>query len=121
MLVYECKICGKIGDSEEPFKNPVCCGQSMDTTYIHSELHSVYVMPEYYSPIDNRPILTSRQRREDFERNNARPYEGREQEEKEARKRQKEIEAKQDKALERAITETYYQLPPEKRRLLEST
>ena len=81
----------------------------------------VYIMPEYYSPIDNKPILTPRQRREDFKRNNARPYEGREQEQKEANRRKEEIEAKQDKALERAVTETYYQLPPEKRRILEKT
>ena len=64
---------------------------------------------------------TSRKaRRDDFARHGCRPWEGMEQERKEAQKRQEYIEAKQDAKLEECITQTFQQMEPEKRKILES-
>lgn len=53
-------------------------------------------LPAYDSPIDGRIVEGRRQRRNDLARSGCRPYEGREQEMKEARKVQAEREKKLD-------------------------
>lgn len=76
-------------------------------------------LPGYVSPVTGLWVEGRRQRREDLKRTDSRPYEGREQELKEAARRTKYQEQKLDASLTKAASEAFYQLPPQKRRLLE--
>lgn len=76
-------------------------------------------LPSYRSPVTGQWIDGKVQRREDLKRTGSRPYEGREQELKEAARHTRYAEEKQDRAIERTAREVFHQLPPEKRRILE--
>ena len=78
-------------------------------------------LPGYESPTTGRWIEGRAARRDDLKRSGARPYEGFAVEKREADKRRAEREAKSDAKLEKVIRETYHQLPPDKRRALETT
>lgn len=77
-------------------------------------------LPGYQSPTTGHWIEGRAARRDDLKRSNARPWEGFEQEKKEAQKRLADREAKSDAKLEKVIRETYHALPPAKRRALET-
>lgn len=79
---------------------------------------AVYVMPAYQSPITGKWIDTPSQRRDDMARNNCRPWEGMEQEQKEASKRQAYEEKAYDQRLEGAIEQTLKDMPTEKKAAL---
>ena len=57
-------------------------------------------------------------RREDLKRSGCRPWEGLEQERKEAARRDRYAEEKLDASLTKTASETFYQLPPSKRDIL---
>lgn len=76
---------------------------------------AVYVMPAYQSPISGEWIDTPSQRRNDFAKNNCRPWEGMEQEKKEAAKRAAYEEQAFDKGLEKTIEQSIKDLPTEKK------
>lgn len=73
---------------------------------------------EYVSPASGKYISTARARRDDLARTDSRPYEGFEQEQKEAKRKKADIEKKQDAKLHDSVSRAYYQLPPEKRKVL---
>ena len=75
-------------------------------------------LPGYQSPVTGLWVEGRRQRREDLKRTGCRPWEGREQELKEASRRQSYEEQKRETALDRAAHEVFYQLPPSKRDIL---
>jgi hypothetical protein len=75
---------------------------------------------EYISPVSGKRIGSKRERIEDLKRTNSRPYEGREQEEKEAKRYRDHVEKKGDAAILETVKEVYQQLPPSKRQELES-
>ena len=79
---------------------------------------SVYVMPSYQSPITGKWIDTPSQRRDDFARNNARPWEGMAAEKAEAARRAQYEESKADAAIERSIEQTLRDMPSEKKMAL---
>lgn len=79
---------------------------------------AVYVMPSYQSPVTGKWIDTPSQRRDDFARNNARPWEGMSEERKEADRRKAYQEQKADQALERTIEQSLRELPSEKKMAL---
>ena len=72
-------------------------------------------LPAYESPIDGHIVEGRRARREDLKRNHARPYEGLEQERKEAQRQQQYVREREEQILDRVAHETYYQLAPSKR------
>ena len=72
----------------------------------------------YTSPIDGRPITTKQARINDLKANNCRPWQGLEEERKEAKRRAAYEEEKQDKALEKSVVEAWRQLTPEKQAAL---
>lgn len=76
---------------------------------------AVYVMPSYQSPISGEWIDTPSQRRNDFAKNNCRPWEGMEQEKKEAAKRAQYEEQTMDAKLEKTIEQSIKDLPTEKK------
>lgn len=75
---------------------------------------------EYVSPTTGRVIGTEKARRDDLARSGCRPYEGREQEAKEAAKVRAHEEKKSDTKLHESVSKAYHQLPPDKRRVLET-
>jgi hypothetical protein len=83
---------------------------------------SHFVMPDtpgYVSPVTGLWVEGRKARRDDLARSGSRPWEGIEQERKEANRHKAYAEQANDKFLDRAVRETYYQLSPEKRRRLE--
>lgn len=75
-------------------------------------------LPAYESPIDGRPVDGRRQRRNDLARTGCRPYEGFDQESKEAAKVRAEHERKLDRKVEESVHRTWHQMPEAVRRTL---
>lgn len=76
-------------------------------------------LPTYTSPVTGLWVEGRAQRREDLKRTGSRPYEGREQELKEAARADRYAEQKLDASLTKSASEAFYQMSPQKRRLLE--
>lgn len=125
MPVYEsrCNVCSKVHDYIRPvaqcMDTPECCGQKTQKVILSAPMGYVENIA-YTSPIDGRPITTKQARIEDLKRNNCRPWEGMEQEQKVAQQRAKEQEKVFDAKLEKTIGETYAALPPSQKRALEA-
>lgn len=75
-------------------------------------------LPGYQSPVTGLWVEGRVQRREDLKRTGSRPYEGFEQESKEAARQERYQDQKLDAKIERAVSEQFYQMSPEKRRIL---
>ena len=75
-------------------------------------------IPAYRSPINGRVINSRKQRHEDLKQSQSRPWEGLEQEKKEAARQEHYREQKLDAALTKSASEAFYQLPPSKREIL---
>lgn len=122
---YECKY-GHVTDevrSIDARHDPVRCDCGELATMIISAPVGRVLFPaaggqEYISPASGRYIGTAKARRDDLARTDSRPYEGREQEMKEAARKRADIEKKQDAKLHDSVSRAYYQLSPEKRKVL---
>jgi hypothetical protein len=79
--------------------------------YVHPDL------PGYESPVTGLWVEGRRARREDLKRNHCRPYEGREQEAKEAAKAQAENERKLDSIAERMAHRAWAEAPERVRKV----
>lgn len=91
------------------------------TTDYMQDVSGVLIVPDlpgYESPVTGLWVEGRRQRREDLKRTGCRPYEGREQETKEAARFRQYEDQKMDKSLDRAVHEAYYRLSPSKREML---
>lgn len=75
-------------------------------------------LPGYESPIDGHWVEGRRARREDLRRNGCRPYEGREQEQKEAAKAQARNAQQTERIAERLAHQAWSQMPPRVRKAL---
>lgn len=75
--------------------------------------------PDYVSPVSGLVVSGRKQRREDLRRTGSRPWEGMEQERKEAERRLRYADERSDRRLEDGLRRQYHQLPPERRRILE--
>jgi hypothetical protein len=117
----ECQKCGRVQDYfrtiPERHDTPRCCGKP--TKLIISAVKGFADFPEYVSPASGKLIRGRRERADDFKRTNSRPYEGFEQEKKEANKRVAEQEKRDDAALEHAARTAWHQIPPSRRKHLE--
>lgn len=76
-------------------------------------------IPEYVSPASGLVVRGRRARREDLKRTRSRPWEGLEQEKREAERQRQYAEERSDRRLEEAAHRALAQLPPERRRILE--
>lgn len=74
-------------------------------------------LPPYDSPIDGRMVDGRRQRREDLKRSNCRPYEGREQEGKEAAKVREANERALDQLAEKIAHRAWAEAPERVRKV----
>ena len=125
MPIYQ-SVCLKCGSEHEYIRTvsncmdtPTCCGSATDKRILSAPMGIVDI-PAYVSPVSGRWVNSRAQRKEDLKRADCRPWEGLEQEKKEAARRQAYIEEKQDKVLTAAIEQTFYQMPAEKRKVLEA-
>lgn len=75
-------------------------------------------LPAYDSPVDGRMVEGRRARRNDLARTHSRPYEGFEQESKEAAKIRAEHELKLDRKVEESVHRTWHEMPEHVRRTL---
>lgn len=123
MPIYEamCRECGKNEDyyqtMDQCHVTPWCCGSSMQKVILAPSMIRGD-LPSYTSPIDGKWIDGRRQRNEDLKRAGSRPWEGLEQEKKEAQRQKNYAEQKLDASLTKTASETFYQLPPSKRDIL---
>ena len=76
-------------------------------------------LPSYRSPVTGLWVDGRVQRREDLKRTGSRPYEGRDQEQKEAARQAQYAEQRLEQSIEHSARVAFHQLPPEKRRILE--
>ena len=75
-------------------------------------------IPGYVSPVTGKWIEGKRARRDDLARSGSRPWEGMEQEQKEAQRRKADEIRKADAKVHEAVARAFYSLPVEKQRLL---
>lgn len=75
-------------------------------------------IPEYVSPVTGLVVSGRKQRREDLKRSNSRPWEGMEQEQKEAARYRAYAEERADRRLEEAAQRAFARLDPARRRLI---
>lgn len=75
-------------------------------------------LPGYQSPVTGLWVEGKKQRREDLVRSGCRPWEGKDQELKEAARHQVEAGKRLDKSAEKAAWAAWYSLSPDKRRKL---
>ena len=123
MPVYEsiCHECEKVHEyyqtADKYRETPFCCGIQTEKVILTAPYGQVDI-PAYVSPVSGKWINSRRERVEDLKRTNSRPWEGMEQEQKEAARRAKYEEEKQDKKLEAAIEQTIKALPDDKKAVL---
>lgn len=98
-----------VGDHWVPFEQ---APEMPSTHFIIGEI------PAYESPIDGHLVDSRRKRRDDLKRNDCRPWEGMEAEKKEAERVMSGMTQRDDAKLDDAVARAYYQMSPEKRRIL---
>lgn len=76
-------------------------------------------LPGYVSPVSGLWVEGRKARREDLKRTGSRPWEGMESERKEAARQRAYAEQRSEQKLDAAVRTAYYQLSPDKRRVLE--
>ena len=98
-------------DGGEPFE--------AGTDYVAPQGHFIMGdLPAYQSPIDGRVVDGRAQRREDLRRSGSRPWEGREQEQKVAQQRVRDIEVQTERSVERSAHQAWATLSTASRRTL---
>jgi hypothetical protein len=123
MPVYEsiCRECDKVHEYFRPVERchvtPFCCGFQTEKVILSAPYGQVDI-PAYQSPISGRWINSRRERNEDLKRNDCRPWEGMEQEQKEAARRAAYKEQADDAALEKTVVDAWQTLTPEKQAAL---
>ena len=83
-----------------------------------ADIHILPDLPGYESPVSGLWIEGRAARREDMKRHGARPWEGLEQERKEADRQKAYQAAAYEKKLDEAAWRAYNEMSPEKRRIL---
>ena len=76
-------------------------------------------LPGYQSPVTGLWVEGRKQRRDDLKRSDSRPWEGLQQERKEAARRAAYAEQRSETRLERGMHEIYHQMPAAHRRAIE--
>lgn len=119
-MIYEseCLCCGKrheyVRSVAQYLDTPECCGKRTEKR-IYSAPMGIVDIPAYESPASGKWITSRAQRREDFKRTGTRPWEGKEQEQKEAARQRQYDEAKADAALDHTVRKAWQELPDSKK------
>lgn len=77
-------------------------------------------LPDYQSPVSGLIVHGRKGRRDDLKRHGSRPYEGREQELKEAARRKAYEEKRSDERLHDVASRAYHSMSPQQRKILEN-
>lgn len=110
MPLYEsmCHQCGKVHNYYKPaaryLETPECCGQRTEKVILTPPF-GVVDIPAYQSPVSGKWINSRKQRTEDLKQAGCRPWEGMEQEQKEAARQQEYQEQAHDAFLDKALGE----------------
>lgn len=83
-----------------------------------ADIHIQGDLPGYVSPTTGLWVEGRRARREDLKRSGCRPWEGLAQEKKEAARQQAYTEQHLETRLHESVSRSFYELPPDKRRVL---
>lgn len=128
---YECQSCEYQGEffasMDDCRRSPACeeCGKETKRVILSAPMGYVHFPAAgghgYVSPVSGKFIETKRARIDDLKRTGSRPYEGREQEEKVAKKYREDEQRKSDDRIGESVKEMFHQLPPRKRKLLEGS
>ena len=116
MPIYEsrCKECGTVHEyyqtASKCRETPFCCGFQTEKIILTAPF-GVVDIPAYQSPVSGKWINSRRERAEDLKQTGSRPWEGMEQEQKEADRVKAYTEAEQDKKLEKTIESTIKGMP----------
>lgn len=120
---YGCKKCDHEEDGfrtiDERHDSPLCCGDRMYIVICPSYVQDD--IPAYLSPTTGRVIGSRTARRDDLKRSRSRPYEGYEQESKEAARQRSYADAKFDKTLTDTAHKVWHEMPPSKRAILDGS
>lgn len=121
LYAYQCEHCGRREDAfrsvDDRDNGPDCHGR-MAKIILPSQVQAD--IPGYVSPVSGKWIEGRAARRDDLARSNCRPWEGFDQEKREAQRRQAYTDAKIDAHLEDCARQAYHELSPEKRKILET-
>lgn len=123
MPIYEaaCLKCGKyhtyIRKAADCLDTPECCGAKTEKRILSAPMARMDMQPwdAYESPATGKMITSYAQRREDMKAAGCRDYEGRESEERQARRARQEEEAKAEEKLDAAVRGAWAQLSPAKK------
>ena len=124
MPTYEsrCNICGEFHEYIKSVANyldtPDCCGEKTQKL-ISAPMFTIEVeMKRYTSPVNGNLITTRKERTEDLKKTGSRPYEGLEQEKKEAARHHAYQDAKDTLAMQESVAKTISNLSTDKKRRL---
>jgi hypothetical protein len=117
----ECVTCSKVTEYSQPIarrhRTPKCaCGGK--TKLIISAVKGFADLPDYVSPVTGKLVSGRKQRIDDLKRTDSRPWEGMEQERKEAARRKRYDDERADRQLTEAAHKAYAELPPTARKVL---
>ena len=122
VYAYECKRCGHTEDAfrsiDERHDAPKCHGP-MKIVIGQTMGFVRATFDPYVSPATGHVVTSQAARRDDFARSNCRPWEGKADEVKEAKRRKAYLDAKEDAKLTETVNRVYHQMPDSKRRVLE--
>jgi hypothetical protein len=121
LYTAECAICGHVADYAatvaEREKTPSHCDAPMVKILTPTKIQAD--TPDYRSPIDGHVVHGRKGRRDDLARNNCRPFEGRESEERAVREFHAQADKKFDAKLTDQLSHAYESMAPEKKKALE--
>jgi predicted nucleic acid-binding Zn ribbon protein len=123
MPTYEsvCLKCGKYHTYTTQMRfsheTPECCGQKTDKRILTAPMGVMDYQPweAYESPASGKMITSKADRAKDFKATGTRPWEGREQEEKEAARLKAYDEQKMDAELDKTVRQAWASLSPAKK------
>lgn len=119
---YECRSCERrrteFRQVDQRHDAPECHGRSMALVICPPQV--VADIPGYVSPVSGKWIEGRAARKADLAATNSRPWEGFAAEKKEAERRKAHAEQKFDQKIEAAARQAFHELPPAKRRALET-
>jgi hypothetical protein len=123
MPEYEsvCLKCGKyhtyISTVSSRNETPTCCGTSTDKRILTAAMGVMDYQPweAYESPASGKIITSKKEREMDFKNTKTRPYEGREQEQKEIDRQKAYAEKELDDKVDKTVRQAWASLSPTKK------
>lgn len=127
MPIYEsyCSKCNTkheyVAKVAECQNTPICCGEKTEKRIFTPSLGVKVDFPAdgaYVSPASGKMIASSAERKRDFAETGTRPWEGMENERKEAQIRKANEEARQDKELTKVAEQTWRDAPEQQKKAI---